>query len=449
MAALALAALAALALFRPALAVYRLARMPAAARRHYPAALWARIRWRWLARNAGLAYIDHHHRRQLRPRIPFTTAVRVQPVPVHKLRYPAARFRTDAYGWQATVRTIPKVGRAQVADAAESIADAWRCHRVQVTQAAPGRVVIRGCRRDPLTEPYAMAAAPAAVFGAADGPPQLLYLGRDAWGTHRSVPLANLPAIAVGGLPGYGKSVLITSLLCQLAPSPVVDIGLICDGKGSADFEPWGHVAQLVGDDLDAAAQALATEADAMRRRLADMPAATGHRNGWAAGPSREWPLRLTIVDECHTYLDLDSVKGDRQAETAVRECRHALSQLVRKGRSAMWLTVLATQKQTGDSTPTAIRDNIPLSLCFATRTREAAVAALGDAIRDHPDKCPTTLSTPELVGVCTALLRTGLDPYTQLRTPLIGEDQAAAVAAALTPGVFVPQLVPPVAESA
>src|SRR5262245_2535403 len=90
-----------IALFRPAIAIIRLIRLPAEARRHWLPMCWHAWRWRWAARNMGLAYVDKHHRRELRPRIPFTTAARVNPEPVYKVRWPVARFRANPYGFTA------------------------------------------------------------------------------------------------------------------------------------------------------------------------------------------------------------------------------------------------------------------------------------------------------------------------------------------------------------
>ena len=71
-----------------------------------------------------------------------------------KLRHPRARIRADAFGLVAAVKTVPKVGRGDFEKHAGYIADAWRCHRVQVSQPKPGRLIVRGLRTDPLTVPF-------------------------------------------------------------------------------------------------------------------------------------------------------------------------------------------------------------------------------------------------------------------------------------------------------
>src|SRR5262249_10604458 len=146
----------------------------------------------------------------------------------------------DEFGIVATVRTIPNVGHVEFEKAAPYLADAWRCVRVQVSQPEPGRLLLRGLRRDPLAAPLPMSAAPAGVYGGnpISGGQFRVYLGRDEWGKDRFVPLANTTAMLAGGLPGVGKTTLASSLLCQLAPSPAVRLA-IANGQGSSDFDPW------------------------------------------------------------------------------------------------------------------------------------------------------------------------------------------------------------------
>lgn len=429
MAALIVAALAGLALCRPALAVYRLARMGRQARRHYPAMLWHAWRWRWLACNAGLAYVDRHHRRLLRPRVPLTTAVRVDPAARHLLRWPRARFRPDAYGWTATVRTIPRVGRLELADAAQWVADAWGCHRVTVTQAHPGRVCVRGLRTDPLAVPYGPAACPPGTFDSPAFSPRLL-VGRDEAGAWRHLPLPGITGITVTGLPGSGKSTALASWLMQLAGGPVRF--LILDGKGSQEWQPWEDRATITGDDLEAAEDALLAEAAEMRRRHARVRDITGHVNGWKAGPSEALPLRVVVLDECDYFLNATAHKGDRDAEDRARRLAQLVSSLIRRGRSVLTLVILATQTGLAEAFGNSqVRNNCALSAAFAVRTRDAAVAALGDGIRDWPDVCPTTHQGPESIGVCTTTLRTGLAAFTRIRCPEVSEEAAAARAAA------------------
>jgi S-DNA-T family DNA segregation ATPase FtsK/SpoIIIE len=425
---------------RPALAVWRFGRATPATRRHYPVVIWARIRWRWLARNCGLAPADYKTRHAARgewaPMDPLSRSLLWSrgPEAAHgpvtgRVHYPRAKFRADDYGLVATMRTVPGVSRQECEAAVPHLANYWRCARVQVSQPAPGRLVIRGLRADPLAQALPMDAVPPGTYGTATSPgPVRFYLGRDEWGTHRSAPLTGLTGITVAGLPGAGKTSLILSWLCQLAALPAAFVFI--DGKGGGDYADWTDRAWLhTGDDLADAAGALEDVHALMRHRFGTVMAATGHRNAWHPGPSAGFPLVVTVIDECHTFFDLDAVKGHRDTEATVRACRALTGQLVKKGRSVLMLTILITQKQTADAIPTAIRDNCGLGLSFAVKTREAAVAALGETIRDYPSSCPTLLHGPEYVGVATVSLRTGHDPFVRIRCPHIPDHTAGDIA--------------------
>jgi S-DNA-T family DNA segregation ATPase FtsK/SpoIIIE len=411
-------------------AVWRFARLPCQAKRHYPAALWAAWRWRWLARNVGLAYVDKHRRRLLRPRLPFTTAVRVEPAPRHLLRWPRARFRADPYGWTVTARIIPKVGREEFDRAAVWLADAWACHRVSVTQDRPGRVRLRALRRDPLAEPLG-----ADVLRPFDG--RHVTLGRDEDGQLRPADLANLSGSAYSGNPGRGKTEAALSLAAQLAPSPLVDWWIL-DG-GSCDWAPFADgAAGYVGDDLAAAVDMLTVLDALMGDRRRNLERDRGVRNGWALGPAPDYRLQWVLVEEAPFYLDLDAVKGDKRREDQVRACRGLLAGLLRRGRAPLFHTTLIAQKGTGTAgLPPDLRDLCGIRWSFGVATTEAAVAILGDDIRRHETLSPTLLQGPDHVGVAAALLRTGQSPYTLLRFPAVGQaraDQLAADMAARVP---------------
>jgi S-DNA-T family DNA segregation ATPase FtsK/SpoIIIE len=395
--------------------------------RHLPRALWAAARWHHLTHNLGLAYADKH-----RP---------------GKVRRPRAIVRADAHGVVARVRTVPGSGRAEFDKAAEHIANYWRVARVSVAQPKPGRLIVRGLRRDPLLE----------VLGAGDIPVgrdlRHLYLGRDEHGTHRFADLANVPGICLGGMPGSGKSTEITSWLTQLAPSPAVQFAL-ADGKNAGEFDDFsGRAYAMAGDDLDQVIDLLEKQHALMTDRLAAVRLVLGVKNAWHVGPTEAWPLAVTVLDECQSFLDLTAVKGDKQLEAKVRRCIFLTSSLIRRGRSVMMLTIPATQKPTTDSLPSSIRDNCPISLCFGVKTIDAAAATLGTEIRRYDSYSPVTLADPAYAGCCTVTLKTGQDPFTRLRGSYVTEDQAAAVAAASAhlrrdPRASVPIVVPDDASS-
>jgi DNA segregation ATPase FtsK/SpoIIIE, S-DNA-T family len=431
---------------RPTIDLIRFAATAPAARRHYLGMVRARHRWRWLCRCTGLALpeLAAKNRPDAESRalglILLSTISRLLAIVVGieaaeragHIHYPHAKhWRLTDYGWQCNVKTAPRTGRKEVEKQAVHIADYWRSVRVGVTQAAPGRLIVRALREDPLAVPFGPDQCPGGTFE--PHRPDILYVGRDDFGADRYLPLRGLTGICVSGLPGYGKTSLINSWLCQLAPTPAVQLALL-DGKDGGDQEPWRERAwRHAGDQLAEALDVLEDQHAEMRRRLRTIARRCGQTNAWnAGGPTEDLPLLLTVVDECQTYLDIAQHRGDRATESLARRCIALIGELIRKGRSVLCLTILATQKTTGDSIPTSLRDNSGLAVAFALKTTESSVAALGDAIREYPGYSPTLLrETPNGIGTAVVTLTTGTDPFTRLRVPQLTEQWAAARAAA------------------
>jgi DNA segregation ATPase FtsK/SpoIIIE, S-DNA-T family len=457
-----LAVLLAVLVYRPAADVLRFAMTSPAARRHYPGMIRARHRWHWLCRCTGLAQPE------LAPKNRPTAESRVLSLIVlalawrclafflgiqaggrtGRIHYPrASRWRLTDHGWKCHVRTTPRTGRKEVEKQAQHIADSWRSVRVGVTQIKPSRLIVRALRTDPLAEPFGPGRCPPGTFE--PHIPDVLYVGRDDFGTDRYLQLRGLTGICVSGLPGYGKTSLIASWLCQLTPTPAAQFALL-DGKDGGDQEPWHDRAwRHCGDQLPDALDVLEDQHAEMRRRLRAVVTLCGQRNAWNAdGPTEDLPLLVTVIDECQTYLVGAQHKGDRALEAMARRCIALVGELIRKGRSVLCLTILATQKTTGDSIPTSLRDNSGLAVSFALKTTESSVAALGDAIREYPTYSPTMLrETPNGIGTAVVTLTTGTDPFTRLRVPEITEQWAAVRAAATASNRRDPQTALPVAE--
>lgn len=412
---------------RLALAVIRFALLPRAGKKNWHRARYARWRWRWLCANLQLSYMDRH--KTAVKKIPFGTSVKVAPgqPPAPRLRFPRARFYATEFGIEARMRLIPNVSREDVESAAVYIADAWKCHRVRVTQPKPGRLVVRGLVREPLAEPLSAARLPAF-----DG--RHVVLGRDEWGVMRRVSLANHAGSCWAGNPGRGKTESALSLAVQLAPSPLVDFWVL-DG-GACDWSHFAHgAAGYVDDDLEAAADMLVTLEQKMRHRRRNLELELGVRNGWLRGPTPDYRLQWLLVEEAPFYLSLDAVKGDKARTDLVLMIRGLIAQLLRRGRAPMFHTSLMAQKITTAAVPPDLRDLCGVRWCFGTSTIEGAVACLGDDIRHFPTMQPTLLQAPEYVGVSTVLLPTGQSPYTLLKWPAVGEALADQVALDLAAG--------------
>ncbi len=406
----------------------------------------ARHRWHWLCRCTGLAQPELAAKN--RPAAESRALVLVllagfsrllailvgieAAERLGKIHYPRAKWwRLNDYGWECHVKTRPRTGRKEIEKQAQHIADYWRSVRVGVTQTAPGHLIVRALRGDPLAVPAGPGACPPGTY--TPHQPAVLHVGRDDFGNDRYLPLRGLTGICVSGLPGYGKTSLINSWLCQLTTTPAAQFVLL-DGKDGGDQSPWHDRAwRHAGDQLADALEVLEDQHAEMRRCLRNIVSLCGQRNAWnAGGPTDDLPLLVTVLDECQTYLDLAQHRGDRAMEGLARRCIALTGELIRKGRSVLCLTILATQKTTGDSIPTSLRDNSGLAVSFALKTTESSVAALGDAIREYPGYSPTLLrETPTGIGAAVATLATGTDPFTRLRVPEITEQWAAACAAA------------------
>lgn len=387
-----------------------------------------RIRWGWkrLAQMAGLSVTD---------KMPTMMAelANTDGSKQHKPRVltPALKVTPDEFGVMAWANCLPKVSLVEFQKAAPYLADAWRMTRVSVLPGdKPGQVLIRGVRVDPLTTPTEHVPT--------GHPPKehaLWELGVDEFGIPVAVPLKDVPGITVGGLPGYGKTSLTNRLVCDWAPSSAIQF-VTLDGKVTHARE--GDYAELVqrmfafaGDDLEAANKLLKRLVELRRARSACMTSALGVKNMWHVGPSEKWPLIVVNIDEAHTYFR-DHKGSDpaskRLAALAAENARLA-EDLVKKGRAFGILTILTTQKTTGDAIPTFIRDVCPVGLSFAQKTAEAAVAALGEDIRQWPDANPINLQDPAYVGVAVMSAQ-GRPGFVRIRTPYVPDAHAGHIAA-------------------
>jgi hypothetical protein len=148
--------------------------------------------WPLLAQTLGLGYRDQWTRQH---------------------RFPAAEFVADDQGVTATVAAIAGAALADYQKAAGYLADTWGCVAVRAEQQGPGLIRLRGLHRDPLLEP-------ARVDLSGTGPRSLTswWLGWAEDGTLVMVRLAEVSGTVIGGLAGFGKTMLVAHLLGQLAP---------------------------------------------------------------------------------------------------------------------------------------------------------------------------------------------------------------------------------------
>ncbi|WP_367125454.1 cell division protein FtsK [Streptomyces phytohabitans] len=384
-----------------------------------------RIRQGWarLAKMTGLSVIDRT------PTLLDSLSTPQGQEPKPREHVPKITTKSDQFGVIVHAKLLPNVGLEEFQKKARFLAAAWKCVRVSVLADGPGRVVIRAVRSDPLTVP--------ATFKPSGKPPASVEswpLGVDEYAAEVAIRLANIPGVSVAGLPGYGKTMMINGLICQFAPSAAVQFA-VADGKVStADEGDYADVTDrlfaFVGDDLTEA-NALFKDMVALRRaRTSLIKRVRRTANIWKVGVDKDWPLVVLIIDEAQTFFR-DHKGNDRESKrlaALAADNARLVEDLVKKGRSAGMLVILATQKATGDAIPTFIRDVCPVGMSFAQKTADAAVAALGEDIRNWPEANPVSLQDPAYVGVASMVTQ-GREGFTRVRMPLVDEADAARIA--------------------
>jgi DNA segregation ATPase FtsK/SpoIIIE, S-DNA-T family len=339
-------------------------------------------------------------------------------------RYPPAEFAVDDQGVTATVAAIAGASLVDYQRAAAYLADTWGCVSVRADQQGPGRIRLRGLDRDPLLLP-----ARVDLSGMAPESLDSWWLGWAEDSTPISVRTAEVSGMVVAGLAGFGKTMLVGHLLGQLAPSPAVQFVLI-DGKGGPDYDRLVPRAWLSAkDDLTQVRDVLRRVHRLMADRQRTIASVLGVTDAWHVGPSPSWPLVLVVVDEAHSFFhERKGTAPEVKAHNAVvAELSRLVEELIRKGRNVAIQVLLLTQRATGDAIPTRIRDNCQVAVCFATRTLDGAVAALGEEIRQHPEASPVLLNDPAYVGVAVTSLP-GRAGFQRVRTPLVDPHHVAAV---------------------
>ncbi|WP_239070689.1 MULTISPECIES: FtsK/SpoIIIE domain-containing protein [unclassified Streptomyces] len=386
----------------------------------------ARIRRRWprVAKMLGLSVLDKT------PTLMASMTAKDGQVPKPRELTPKISTVPDQFGVIVHANCLPTVGLEDFKNKAAYLADDWGCTRLSVRQNGPGKVIMRAVRSDPLIVPTSFIPT-----GRPLDDVSIWDLGVDEYAELVRLRVSNVPGITVAGLPGYGKTSLINAIVCRLAPSDAVQF-VVLDGKVSSASQ--GDYADMVkrffafaGDDL-AEANQLLQRLDALRRdRLDAIQRVLGVTNMWHVGPSPEWPMIVVIIDEAHTYFRDRKGNDPKTKALAALAAENArlVEELVKKGRSVGMVTILATQKATGDAIPTFIRDICPVGLSFAQKTAEASVAALGEDIRNFPDANPVLLQDPGYVGVA-AMVTDGQPGFMRVRMPEVDPYYAAQIAA-------------------
>jgi hypothetical protein len=237
-----------------------------------------------------------------------------------------------------------------------------------------------------------------------------LGLGEDGPAIELALPEHNL---LIGGEPGSGKSVVLSSIVAAGALDPSATLTLL-DGK-QVELAVWRPVAErFVGPDLADATETLEFLQSEMNLRY-QLLLEERHRK---LEPGDLEGLRLVVVDELALYLRGGTkALHDRFAE--------ALRDLVSRGRAAGVIVVAATQKPSHEVVPTYIRDLFSYRMAMRCTSPDASDTILGQGWATRGYSASTIDPAQRGVGY---LLAEGGIPR-RFRAPFFGDEDVAVLA--------------------
>ena len=219
--------------------------------------------------------------------------------------------------------------------------------------------------------------------------------------------------LLIGGEPGAGKSVALSTIVACAALDPSAHLTLL-DGK-HVELAPWANVAdRFVGPNQTDAVNALEELRDIMDFRYATL-AATKKRK-----ISRDDPegLHVVVIDELAFYL--------RGGQKATRDnFSELLRDLVSRGRAAGIIVVAATQKPSHEVVPTWIRDLFAFRLAMRCTSSDASDTILGQGWASQGFSAANIDPAQRGVGL---LLAEGGMP-TRIMTPFLSDDDIDVLA--------------------
>jgi hypothetical protein len=235
-------------------------------------------------------------------------------------------------------------------------------------------------------------------------------VGQDGLPVPLHLPEHNL---LIGGEPGSGKSVALSTIVGAAALDPTVHLTLL-DGK-DVELIAWSGVAdEFVGADREAAVEVLEGMVDLMDERYQQL-VATRRRK---VTPGDLDGLHVVVIDEVAFYL--------RGGEKASREhFTELLRDLVSRGRAAGIIVVAATQKPSHDVVPTFIRDLFAYRLALRCTSPEASDTILGQGWAHQGYSAATIDPATRGVGY---LLAEGGAPVLMM-TPYLSDDDVELLA--------------------
>jgi len=201
--------------------------------------------------------------------------------------------------------------------------------------------------------------------------------------------------LLIGGEPGSGKSVILSSVVAAAALDPSTTLTLF-DGK-QVELSIWKDAAdEFVGPDLEHAAGVIERLQQIMDYRY-QVLLALGRRKFEPGDPEG---LHIVVMDELAFYL-----RGGKK-ETRDRFAE-SLRDLVSRGRAAGIIVVAATQKPSHDVVPTWIRDLFSYRIAMRCTSSDASDTILGQGWATRGSSAATI--DPSMRGVGYVLAEGGV----------------------------------------
>jgi hypothetical protein len=225
-----------------------------------------------------------------------------------------------------------------------------------------------------------------------------------------SLPEHNL---LIGGEPGSGKSVVLSSIVAAGALDPSTTLTLL-DGK-QVELAIWMPVAErCVGPDLADATEVLEDLQRTMDLRYQLLLERKRRKLDRTDGEG----LRLVVIDELALYL--------RGGTKLLRErFAESLRDLVSRGRAAGVIVVAATQKPSHEVVPTYVRDLFSYRMAMRCTSPDASDTILGQGWATRGYSAAKIDPAQRGVGY---LLAEGSTPM-RFRAPFLSDEDIAVLA--------------------
>ena len=213
----------------------------------------------------------------------------------------------------------------------------------------------------------------------------------------------------------------------------------VIDCKGGQDFSAYQSQADTFvseASDYHKVRDVLAALVDEMNERVATNAEVLGESNFWNVDPeirrAKGVKLRLTIIDEAQ---ELFAPQTDKESKQLHLEIAKLATTLVKRGRSAGFCTIFATQKPTADAIPTGLRDNVNIHMALRVNTAEAEKSIFGYVPDDVDSPRATQIPSSrkggfvmENEGGMRVMGRTFYFPETELRDFLTEATETASL---------------------